>query len=141
MRLLHARDLHLEEFFDSNIPPYAILSHTWGKEEISLQDLRSGEASQRKAYNKLLGCCRQALSDGYFWVWIDTCCIDKSSSAELQDAINSMFAWYRLSCVCYAYLEDVADMQRGWDKPFAESRWWTRGWTLRMLKTTVNIGK
>ena len=141
MRLLHTRDIHLEEFLGENIPPYAILSHTWGEEEISLQDMRLGEASKRKAYKKLLGCCCQAQSDGYFWVWIDTCCIDKSSSAELQEAINSMFTWYQLSSVCYAYLEDVPNLQHGWGTSFRKSRWWERGWTLRTLETTFNIDR
>lgn len=64
---------------------------------------------------------------GYEYVWIDTCCIDKTSSAELSEAINSMFAWYQEAKVCYAYLFDVPD------RPLKASRWFTRGWTLQEL--------
>ena len=132
MRLLHSLELRLEEFLGDDIPPYAILSHTWGEGEVSLENMRSGEAPRSKAYSKLTGACAQALADGFMWVWIDTCCIDKSSSAELQEAINSMFEWYKKSEVCYAYLVDLPDGQTGWDdEAFENSRWWSRGWTLR----------
>jgi len=73
--------------------------------------------------------------DGYEWVWIDTYCIDKSSSAELSEAINSMFGWYKKSAICYAYLADVpsnGDPQVP-QSAFSKSRWFTRGWTLQEL--------
>ena len=97
--------------------------------------MQAGEASQKTvAYAKLLGTCKQALKDGYEWVWIDTCNIDKTSSAELQEAINSMYRWYRNAAVCYVYMADVPSQRDGWEIAFTKSRWWTRGWTLRMRK-------
>ena len=106
MRLLHTSTLTLHEFFGDEIPSYAILSHTWGDEEVTLQDLEKGQSKSRAGYAKITGCCALALSNGWEWLWIDTCCIDKTSSAELSEAINSMYRWYRDSGVCYAYLTD-----------------------------------
>ena len=131
MRLLHVDELSLREFIGDKIPVYAILSHTWGDDEVSFQDMQSARAKKRKSYPKLLGTCKRAKRDGYEWVWVDTCCIDKSSSAELQESINSMFQWYRSANICYAYLADVPDRRSGWTTIFNESRWWQRGWTLR----------
>lgn len=83
-------------------------------------------------YKKIVGCCEQASADGYEWVWIDTCCIDKRSSAELSEAINSMYRWYWQAAVCYAHLQDVDSMHI--DNPsFRESKWFRRGWTLQEL--------
>ena len=68
------------------------------------------------------------MEDGYSWVWVDTCCIDKSSSAELSEAINSMYLWYQDSAVCYAYLADVQDIT-----DLNTSKWFSRGWALQKL--------
>ncbi|KAF4624315.1 hypothetical protein G7Y89_g13858 [Cudoniella acicularis] len=99
----------LEEFFESETPPYAILSHTWGPQECSLQDILDNEAKaiQKTGYAKIKKTCEQALRDGLEYAWVDTCCIDKSSSADLSEAINSMFQWYTEVAICYAYLVDV----------------------------------
>ena len=94
MRLLNVHTRVLGEFFGDNSPRYAILSHTWGKEEVSFQDLQSTECVNKLGYTKIEGCCRLALEQEIDWVWVDTCCIDKTSSAELSEAINSMFRWY-----------------------------------------------
>ncbi|KXX82978.1 Vegetative incompatibility protein HET-E-1 [Madurella mycetomatis] len=129
MRLLSTRTLELDGFFDKEIPKYAILSHTWEKQEIVFRDMADLNKARLKAgFAKIEGTCALAASQGYDYVWIDTCCIDKSSSAELSEAINSMWAWYRDSAVCYAYLCDV-------EKPaeLGTSRWFTRGWTLQEL--------
>ncbi|EMR72745.1 hypothetical protein MGN70_008841 [Eutypa lata] len=109
MRLLNAKTKRLHEFFDKDIPSFAILSHVWGVEEVTYADFKHRWPwYKRKAgYAKIKGCCRQALDDDIDYVWIDSCCIDRSSSAELSEAINSMFVWYRESAVCYAYLADV----------------------------------
>ena len=134
MRLLNAKTKKLEEFFDKTIPKYAILSHTWGENEVTFRDF-DGFLSPRKSI-KIEGCCAQALKDRLDYVWIDTCCIDKSSSAELSEAINSMFAWYEKAEVCYVYLADVrSDEVVPEDKlsDFRKSRWFTRGWTLQEL--------
>ncbi|KAE8451711.1 hypothetical protein EG329_003168 [Mollisiaceae sp. DMI_Dod_QoI] len=137
MRLLDVRKYKVKEFTGRDIPPYAILSHTWDtdKAEVTLQDIESGRADQLPGFRKLVGCCEQAYNDGFDYVWIDTCCIDKTSSAELSEAINSMFIWYGDAEICYAYLSDVrgdgdGDQQL---RDFASSRWFTRGWTLQEL--------
>ncbi|KAI1505822.1 heterokaryon incompatibility protein-domain-containing protein [Biscogniauxia marginata] len=133
MRLIDVKTLELKEFFGgANTPPYAILSHTWTGEEVTFQEWeRRGTAAVERKFGhaKIVGACRRARADGLAWLWCDTNCIDKRSSAELSEAINSMFAWYHDAKVCYAYLDDVDQ------KPdsFAQSRWFTRGWTLQEL--------
>ncbi|KAI1424854.1 HET-domain-containing protein [Xylaria sp. FL1777] len=108
MRLLNCKTLKFEEFIQ-DIPRYAILSHTWGAEEVSLYDMKSGaQATKLKGYEKISATCRIAQEQGLDYAWVDTCCIDKSSSAELSEAINSMFAWYQNAAVCYAWLSDYA---------------------------------
>ncbi len=116
------------------IPPYAILSHTWGKEEVTFQDIQGSEAQNKAGFSKILSCCEQAKRDGLEWVWIDTCCIDKTSSTELSEAINSMFAWYQESTVCYAFLEDVSPLNPFFpENEFKQARWFKRGWCLQEL--------
>ncbi|KAJ1326383.1 HET domain-containing protein [Microdochium nivale] len=127
MRLLSVHSLTVTEF-GRDVPPYAILSHTWGTEEVSFVDIQDGTGTKLRGYSKVHECCRQTRRDGLDYVWIDTCCIDKRSSAELSEAINSMFQWYRDAVVCYAYLEDVATLGE-----LTQSRWFTRGWTLQEL--------
>ncbi|KAI0505296.1 HET-domain-containing protein [Xylaria bambusicola] len=108
MRLLHCETLTFEDFVQ-DIPPYAILSHTWGDQEVSLGDMDNRDAaSQLDGYEKIAATCRIAREQGLDYAWVDTCCIDKSSSAELSEAINSMFAWYRNATTCYAWLSDYA---------------------------------
>ncbi|CAF9914377.1 MAG: hypothetical protein ALECFALPRED_009578 [Alectoria fallacina] len=136
MRLLDTTTIKLSEFHDADIPPYAILSHTWGKNESSFQDLHRVKSKGPQGYYKIARCCALAASQGYKWVWIDTCCIDKTSSSELSEAINSMYRWYQNSRICYAYLEDVSidDMEN-----FGSSRWFTRGWTLQELLAPAEV--
>jgi len=94
MRLIHATSLKFQEFNESDLPEYAILSHTWETgEEISFQDMRSPYVPTRKGYAKIQETCRLALESNIKFVWVDTCCIDKTSSAELSESINSMFQW------------------------------------------------
>jgi hypothetical protein len=78
------------------------------------------------------GICILAREYGLQYAWIDTCCIDKSSSAELSEAINSMFAWYRKAAVCCVYFSDV-DMSIEEEPQLEQSRWFGRGWTLQEL--------
>ncbi|KAL2066398.1 hypothetical protein VTL71DRAFT_2469 [Oculimacula yallundae] len=163
MRLLHTATLKLEEFLASSpidklgvrrIPEYAILSHTWGQEELSYQDMTGDRtiAEQKAGFNKVRDSCWQARSNGYEYIWIDTCCIDKTSSAELSEAINSMFKWYKDSSVCYAYLSDVlvgstqpshisvqsfSTQENG--LPPKYSRWFSRGWTLQELVAPTRL--
>lgn len=121
----------------SPIPPYAVLSHTWGPdaEELSLRDLVDGAGKAKAGYDKLRFCAHQARRDGLTHFWIDTCCIDKSNSAELTEALNSMFRWYRRAERCYVFLPDVASPSspEPWIPSFRASRWFTRGWTLQEL--------
>ncbi|KAH7018239.1 heterokaryon incompatibility protein-domain-containing protein [Microdochium trichocladiopsis] len=135
-------------------PPahYAILSHTWDVGEVSFQDVENGCAPERRGYAKFQGAVKLARDQGYKYIWIDNCCIDKSSSAELSEAINSMFTWYRRSSKCYVYLHDVsaspehssssasastADNSPIHDQHFRQqlnrSRWFLRSWTLQEL--------
>ena len=106
-----------------------------GQEEVLLQDLTREGHQRKQGYAKIEGCCQQAVKDNLLWVWVDTCCIDKTSSAELSEAINSMFHWYENSKVCYAYLQDVPSESDIYEKnsAFRKSRWFTRGWTLQEL--------
>ncbi|KXH45362.1 HET domain-containing protein [Colletotrichum nymphaeae SA-01] len=106
MRLLNVETRKLQEFV-VNVPKYAILSHTWGDDEVTLQDLEHHDHTKKRGYTKIDGLCCLAAKNGFEWVWIDTCCIDKTSSAELSEAINSMYRWYKDASICYAYLEDV----------------------------------
>src|SRR5262249_8258217 len=136
MRLLNTTTLKLETFVCKETPNYAILSHTWADDEILFEDVwESGwrhriSVRRKKGFSKVRDSCAQARRDGYGYIWIDTCCIDKSSSSELSEAINSMFKWYRNAKVCYAYLVDV---QAADPASFEKSRWFTRGWTLQEL--------
>ncbi|KAI4711172.1 hypothetical protein J4E89_003737 [Alternaria sp. Ai002NY15] len=146
MRLLHVRTLELKTFVD-NIPPYAILSHCWTDEEVVFSDLADlKQAKKKTGFAKNEKTCELASKDGFDYAWIDTCCIDKSSSAELSEAINSMFAWYRNSEQCYAYLADV-EVQEAFAQgeaakhrnTFWLSKWFTRAWTLQELLAPSNF--
>jgi len=134
MRLLNTITLELHPFNsvdDSRTPRYAILSHTWTEDEVVFEDVKQGSQHiprQKNGFAKIQRSCAKARADGYGWIWIDTCCIDKSSSTELSEAINSMFEWYQRSSVCYAFLSDVQTSDT-----LAQSRWFTRGWTLQEL--------
>jgi hypothetical protein len=146
MRLLedvgHGK-LKLVEKHDNDIPRYAILSHTWGADgdEVTFRDLMKGTGRNKIGYQKIEFCRAQAAHDGLQHFWVDTCCIDKSSSAELSEAINSMFRWYQNADICYVYLSDVSTLEgtnvrlspTAWEATFRDSRWFTRGWTLQEL--------
>ncbi|KAI0810030.1 HET-domain-containing protein [Xylaria sp. FL0064] len=166
MRLLNTNDYTFMEFMSPrDTPPYAILSHCWSQDssnkEVSHSDLISATYDPNGlGWQKIKRCCSLAHSRGLQWAWIDTCCIDKTSSAELSEAINSMFAWYRDSQECYVFLHDVhltemprihgADGNLDWMRDlslerattvneFTKSRWFTRGWTLQELLAPKNV--
>jgi len=131
MRLINTNTLLFEDFIGQDIPAYAILSHTWGPEEVTFQAMVDPSSRSLKGYKKIEMTCRLAKAAGLSYAWIDTCCIDKSSSAELTEAVNAMFRWYKRSAICYVYLEDLHA-----DEPwleFQKCRWLTRGWTLQEL--------
>jgi len=143
MRLLNTTTLRVEqaksEIVANEKPPlkYAILSHTWGEDEVIFQDMQAEVQKDSPRFSKIVKSCELAKNDGYDYIWIDTCCIDKSSSAELSEAINSMYLWYSKAAICYAYLSDVESREAEdpelvfWS--FKKSRWFTRGWTLQEL--------
>ena len=145
MRLLRIRSTGaiVTEYFDDNgyVPPYAILSHTWGSdnEEVNFRDITKGRGQSKEGWQKLEFCGEQAASDELRYFWVDTCCIDKSNSEELGRAIRSMYRWYEQAAQCYAYLADVEGIdargkrRKDWEYAFRNSRWFTRGWTLQEL--------
>ncbi len=83
------------------------MSHTWGKEEVSFKDMQGSLDRKLEGFVKINNCCAQPTRDGFKYAWIDTCCIDKSSSAELSEAVTSMYKWYKKARICYAYLGDI----------------------------------
>ena len=144
------------ELCDDESTKYAILSHRWVdptevdyEEMVNLAKMNVEERKdirQRLGYKKILNTCEQAQRDGYEWAWVDTCCIDKRSSAELSEAINSMYRWYANSKVCYGYLHDVQGFSfpteddddlypqsNGWPE------WFSRGWTLQEMIAPSNV--
>jgi len=141
------------EFCDDEVTKYAILSHRWIGQEVEYDEIvelakmdeeKRDEIRQRDGYRKILDSCNQAKKDRYEWLWVDTCCIDKRSSAELSEAINSMYRWYENAQVCYAYLHDVLDSSfpvacnneryaNGWPE------WFSRGWTLQEMIAPSNV--
>jgi hypothetical protein len=144
MRLINTTTGLLKEFIGDEIPEYAILPHTWEKDEISLQefqrqtdpdfanDPKTLAVKAKAGFIKIRGCVELAASKGIPYAWVDTCCIDKTSSADLTESINSMFRWYANLRVCFAYLVDV-ESDGGTKGRWMESRWFTRGWTLQEL--------
>lgn len=153
MRLLHTREVKTCNFEGSDRPPYAILSHRWGDDEISFQDVQAMRGkywaaaldeeqenaliTSKKGFDKLAKSVQLAQRSGFEYIWLDTCCIDKTNSAELTEAINSMYQWYETADVCYVYLADVKpafeeDMHAN-PSSFRQSLWFRRGWTLQEL--------
>ncbi|OCK75835.1 HET-domain-containing protein, partial [Lepidopterella palustris CBS 459.81] len=149
MRLLYfdgSGRLASTNFIQKTIPPYAILSHTWGDDEFLFEDLVNGTGHGKAGYEKILFCGERAAQDHIQYFWVDTCCIDKWNLRELSKAINSMFQWYKNAAICYAFLSDVstpmADAQlhqSTWETSFRKSRWFTRGWTLQELLAPASI--
>jgi hypothetical protein len=156
------KTLSLVERVGNEIPSYLILSHTWGddKDEVTFKDMRKGRGRDKYGYDKIRFCLKQALDHGLRYFWVDTCCIDKSSSAELSEAINSMHRWYQNAAVCVVLLSDVSvheyiprqiyyesaweydsdlegtfedEYEKNETKKIHEARWFTRGWTLQEL--------
>ena len=168
IRLLHTTELRFEEFFGPKIPKYAILSHRWGDDgliprfrgnaergcssqlpgegklfdSLAEQCDLCSESETLREYGKIIACCRYAPSAStYDWVWIDTCCMNKLSSAEVSGTIKSMYKWYRESAVWYAYLSDVSQGDDSIETmtELGKCRWFTRGWTLQELLAPVHM--
>lgn len=143
MYLINIHRFELKPFFGQVIPKYAILSHTWGSQEISFQDFAKEERRAKSGYIKIQNFieCIKEEDPGLEWAWVDTCCINKESSAELSEAINSMYKWYADAAVCHAYLDDVPPNLDHYttDASFESSRWFTRGWTLQELLAPTHV--
>ena len=138
MWLINCRTLSLEEFTNHREVRYAILSHTWEKgEEVQFSEFRNREATGKSGWRKIEKTCQLALNDGCEFAWVDTCCIDKTSSADLAEAINSMFPWYAGSEICYTYLADYDASDT--NARLSGSRWFTRGWALQELIAPGNV--
>ncbi|OTA54508.1 HET-domain-containing protein [Hypoxylon sp. EC38] len=143
MWLIDTNNLELKNVDSPQDVKYAILSHTWEEEEVDFQEMRFHRdlAKGKKGFGKIAATCSRAQAEGIPYAWVDTCCIDKTSSAALSEAINSMFQWYRDSFICYAYLSDLSidlldsDKDEGntMESGFSNCRWFTRGWTLQEL--------
>jgi len=133
---------------DDEVPPYAILSHTWVEgQEVSFEDLTNNAGKDKLGYEKIRFCGERASHDRLEYFWVDTCCINKANFTELSQAINSMFRWYQNAVKCYVYLSDVSTTKRKatgqspddtlpdntWESAFRGSRWFKRGWTLQEL--------
>jgi hypothetical protein len=143
-------DLTITSFDNNELPPYAILSHTWGvdQEEVTFADIVNGGGKAKPGYRKIRLCGEQARQNGLGYFWIDTCCINKANKAEHSLAIRSMFQWYRNAARCYVYLSDVSALSLAdegeacaplWDSAFRECVWFTRGWTLQELLAPVVV--
>lgn len=140
MRLIDTETLQLATFTaGGEIPEYAILSHTWANEELSYQDwssINNGQGStltKRMGYFKIIDTCHRARQNGLKYAWVDTCCIDKTSSAELSESINSMFQWYQDAKICYVLLSDFELGKHSLNNDLKDCRWFTRGWCLQEL--------
>ena len=161
MWLIDTTSLELKDFMGIPTDKYAILSHRWMEEEVNFEEFRTGEGRGKKGFAKILHSCRIAKARGFKYAWVDTCCIDKRSSAELSEAINSMYEWYARAEECYAYLNDVhhtssyvfdytsaderkpiitdetqeflKDLDHKFHLMLSRTKWITRGWTLQEL--------
>lgn len=135
MRLINCKTLTLETYEHSEAPPYAILSHTWGDDEVLFQDFLLPEVREAEhGWRKIELTCRQAAADGLSHAWVDSCCINKESSSELSESINSMFRWYAHSTHCYVFLTDYhLPPSPSAPRDITSSKWFTRGWTLQEL--------
>ncbi|KAJ8502012.1 hypothetical protein ONZ45_g11933 [Pleurotus djamor] len=104
---------------------YAVLSHRWTDDELVFQELRHGLPPCK--HEKFSNFCRIAQDYGCRYAWVDTVCIDKSSSSELDESIRSMFSWYKHARVCIVYLGE------GDSGSWGDDSWFSRGWTLQEL--------
>ncbi|KAI1126974.1 heterokaryon incompatibility protein-domain-containing protein [Nemania abortiva] len=146
MWLIDTSTLKLRFVTEAEKGSYAILSHTWGEDEVSFEQFRNlspqswlDDEQRKKAFVKIAKTCELASQHGLPYAWVDTCCIDKTSSAELSEAINSMFRYYQNAAFCIALISDLPNAPDGsglaahFESQFPRCRWLTRGWTLQEL--------
>ncbi|KAF2626414.1 kinesin light chain 1 [Macroventuria anomochaeta] len=149
LKRLQSGGFELVSLSNDDPPRYAILSHTWTEgQEVTYNELVAGTSKDKTGYDKIRFCGDRAAADGFDYFWVDTCCIDKSTSDELSTAINSMFRWYQRASKCYVHLSDVfvpdeiSDAEAfplAWQEAFRRSRWFTRGWTLQELLAPASV--
>lgn len=115
-----------------NFFAYVMLSHRWEGDEPGFRDIPQEGVYKLSTsrFDKVRNLCYKARKHKFHWAWIDTCCIDQDSSAEVQKSISSMFSWYRGSALTVIYLSDVAESS---DQALLLSQWFRRGWTLQEL--------
>ncbi|KAF2163115.1 hypothetical protein M409DRAFT_37306, partial [Zasmidium cellare ATCC 36951] len=139
MRLIDTNTGELKEYTGSQIPPYVALSHRWTDDEITFKDYIKERRRESLGWRKVVLFRKVARLRGVHHVWIDTVCIDKRSSSELSEAINSMYQWYANAIECYAYLSDVDDALDETFEQLRSSVWFTRGWTLQELVAPKSV--
>ncbi|KXH32345.1 HET domain-containing protein [Colletotrichum simmondsii] len=149
MWLLNTKTLALESFADPSEVGYAIFSHTWNNDEVSFQEISSAAIAtttkNKAGFGKVAKTCEIAQEKGLGYAWVDTCCIDKSSSAELSEAINSMFRWYQEAKVCLVFLSDLRPEVGGTGpgvyeiSDLSRCKWFSRGWTLQELIAPIVV--
>lgn len=138
MRLLQLGprdDVSITSYDEDKLPPYAILSHTWGdtEKELTYEDIENRRGKNKPGYKKIIFCGQQAKKDDLKHFWVDSCCIKKTTETELSEALRSMFRWYKGSQKCYVFLQDVSTRKRDsngepcWKNALKKSRWFTRG--------------
>jgi hypothetical protein len=137
MRLLNTISLEFKEFWGDDTPKYIILSHRWGDDEPTYKSFADHQQRQSEGYHKVMDFCNtvRRLAIDVEWLWVDTCCIDKTNMVELSEAINSMYSWYCSAECCYAYLQDIPDHVTD----VTGSIWFSRGWTLQELLAPATV--
>ncbi|KAJ8595658.1 hypothetical protein M405DRAFT_727638, partial [Rhizopogon salebrosus TDB-379] len=96
--------------------------------------MRNGREGNNDGFRKLSKFCEKARAMGYKLAWSDTCCIDKTNSAQLDEAIRSMFRWYRNAAICIVHLSESLNVEQ-----MKNDAWFTRGWTLQKLLASLSI--
>jgi hypothetical protein len=109
------------------------ITHRWGPDEILYKHIveidktnvireelgLSMKSTDISTMSPKLAKIREELKSQIRYVWMDTLCIDKTNSVELDMSIRSMYRWY--SNASFVYLEAFTDFDE----------WCTRGWTLQ----------
>ncbi|KAF4913378.1 Vegetative incompatibility protein HET-E-1 [Colletotrichum fructicola] len=140
---------HISEY---DPPLYAVLSHTWGPEEVMYEDLVGdrSKAVAKAGFTKIREACRIAFEEYHLeYLWTDTCCTDRKNEAELNASINSSFRRFRSAALCIAYLSDFdydpssahpkVDNSQLPYQLLRQSRWFTRSWTIQELIAPVRL--
>jgi hypothetical protein len=105
-----------------DVPPYAILSHTWEQgQEVTYDDWINGRAMGKKGYDKSRFLKMQCQRDGLKDFWIDTCCLIKEDPDEHHDALSSTFRWYQNAtdatffCQMFCTVSQKQGVARKWE--------------------------